>query len=108
MCILDQEYSYNFSNTIQKANLRPAASNSSGFGDENLGDRVPPVVAGGGEFAADAVKSAVNVHVPLSRPLLCVAGGGAARWARDVRAKLVVLFSACARCVRGRYGAGYI
>ena len=89
----------------EKAHPQPIALNNRRFGDVNLGDRVPPVVAGGRQFSGDAVKSAVDVNVPLSWPLLCVTGGGATRWARDVRAELVVLLSACLFRMRSPWSA---
>lgn len=65
------------------------------FGEQNFGDRVPPIVAIGRQLSSDAVETAVYVDVSLSRPGLFVAGRVAARWARNVRAKLVVLLRTC-------------
>ena len=87
-----------------KAYLRPISLNFRRIRDVNLGNRVLPVVASGREFSADAVETAVNVNEPLSRLLLSVAGCCAARGARDVRAELVVHFSACVHYACGRHG----
>lgn len=69
---------------------RLCALHHGGLGDEHLCHRVFPVVFLRGEFA-DAINSAVNVNVALSRLRLFVAWCCAARWARDVGAKLIVL-----------------